>query len=125
MPQRLTADTEAAAYRIVQEALTNVAKHARATVCRVYVQRLPATVLITIEDDGVGFDQAAAAVRPDRGLGLVGIRERVSQLGGTFRLESAHGKGTRLTVELPARVKPSADEAPAELPEALRTESIA
>jgi signal transduction histidine kinase len=104
MPERLTPETEAAAYRIVQEALTNVAKHAQATACRVYLQRLTNTVLITIEDNGVGFDPAAAQT-VDSGLGLVGIRERVSQLQGTFRLETAPGKGTRLTAELPARVR--------------------
>ena len=108
MPERLTPETEAAAYRIVQEALTNVAKHAQATMCRVYVQRLPNTVLITIEDDGAGFDSTAAQ-GAEGGLGLIGIRERVSQLQGTVRLESAPGKGTRLTVELPARSRPSAD----------------
>jgi len=108
MPDRLTPDTEAAAYRIVQEALTNVAKHAQATVCRVFVQRLPNTVLITIEDNGAGFDLPAAARGADRGLGLIGIRERVLQLQGTLRLESSPGKGTRLTVELPARSRPSA-----------------
>ena len=113
MPERLTPDIEAAAYRIVQEALTNVAKHARATVCRVYVQRLPNTLLITIEDDGVGFDPAAVARAADRGLGLVGIRERVAQLQGTLRLESAPGKGTRLTVELPAQSRPGVEDAAA------------
>jgi signal transduction histidine kinase len=106
MDERLMPETEAAAYRIVQEALTNVAKHARATACRVYLQRLPNTVLITIEDDGAGFDQAKTQARDGtRGLGLVGIRERVSQLRGTVRLETAPGKGTRLTVELPARAR--------------------
>jgi signal transduction histidine kinase len=111
MPERLTPETEAASYRIVQEALTNVAKHAHATVCRVYVQRLPNTVLITIEDNGAGFDLTAAKQAAERGLGLIGIRERVSQLQGTLRLESAPGKGTRLTVELPARSRPSVDDA--------------
>ena len=56
MDERLSPETEAAAYRIVQEALTNVAKHAQATSCRVYLQRLPHTLLVTIEDDGIGFD---------------------------------------------------------------------
>ena len=111
MPERLTPETEAAAYRIVQEALTNVAKHAHATVCRVYVQRLPNTVLITIEDDGAGFDPTQAAQAADRGLGLIGIRERASHLQGTLRLESAPGKGTRLTVELPARSRPAVEDA--------------
>lgn len=106
MEERLAPETETSAYRIVQEALTNVANHAHATSCRVYLQRLTNTVLITIEDDGVGFDGAPAEQSGRRrGLGLVGIRERVSELRGTLRIESAPGKGTRLTVELPARAR--------------------
>jgi two-component system sensor histidine kinase DegS len=104
MNGRLAPETEAGIYRIVQEALTNVAKHAQAATCRVFLQRLTHSVLVTIEDDGVGF-------RPDevnlpgasRGIGLVGIRERVAQLRGELRLESAPGKGTRLTVEVPVQ----------------------
>jgi signal transduction histidine kinase len=102
MEERLMPETEAAAYRIVQEALTNVARHAQATSCRVYLQRLAHTVLLTVEDDGVGFDveRLADEGRPS-GVGLLGIRERVTQLDGTIRLESTRGNGTRLTVELP------------------------
>ena len=110
MDERLASETEATAFRIVQEALTNVAKHAHATSCRVYLQRLTNTVLITVEDDGTGFDIAdAAPASPRRGLGLLGIRERVAQQRGTFRLESSPAKGTRLTVELPARTRQNAD----------------
>jgi signal transduction histidine kinase len=111
MDERLSPETEAAAFRIVQEALTNVAKHAHATICRVYLQRLPNTVLITIEDNGVGFDPSLPRVRTEpRGLGLIGIRERVTQLQGTLRVEAAPGRGTRLTVELPASWRtPSTD----------------
>jgi signal transduction histidine kinase len=109
MEGRLTYETEVASYRIIQEALTNVAKHARATCCRVYLQRLANTVLITVEDDGAGFDWNAATTVRSGGLGLVGIRERVAQLQGTLRLESAPGKGTRLTVELPARNRVMSD----------------
>jgi signal transduction histidine kinase len=98
MDDRLTADIESAIFRIVQEALTNVAKHAQATRCRIYLQRLPHTLLVTIEDDGVGFDPASAP----RGLGLISIRERVAQVRGDLRLEATPGKGTRLTVEVPA-----------------------
>lgn len=100
---RLAPEIEVAAYRIVQEALMNVAKHAHARSCRVYLQRLTQTILITIEDDGRGFDIAEferAGTR--RGLGLIGIRERASQVGGTALIESAAGTGTRITVELPA-----------------------
>lgn len=115
MEERLTPEIEVSAYRIIQEALTNVVKHASASTCRVYLQRLPNTLLITIEDDGAGFDPAAVDRAGARhGLGLIGIRERVVQLQGTLRLESAPGKGTRITVELPARTRtPGTDDADA------------
>src|SRR5437762_12148484 len=105
MNERLQPQTEAAAFRIVQEALTNAAKHAHASSCRVDLQRLTNTLLVTVEDDGIGFDPAPTD-RADRspGLRLIGIRERASRLGGTLRVETAPGKGTRLTVELPARI---------------------
>jgi signal transduction histidine kinase len=110
MLERLPIEVEASAYRIVQEALTNVAKHARATSGRVLLQRLPSSMVMTIEDDGVGFVSEAVSQRPraERGLGLVGVRERVAHLNGTLRLESAPGKGTRLTVELPVRARAEA-----------------
>ena len=102
--ERLPPETEAGIYRIVQEALTNVAKHAQATTCRVFIQRLTNTVLVTIEDDGIGFRPEEVNVPgASRGIGLVGIRERVTQLRGELRLESGPGKGTRLTVEIPAQ----------------------
>jgi signal transduction histidine kinase len=113
MDERFTPDIEASIYRIVQEALTNVAKHARASACRVYLQRLPNTILITVEDNGAGFDASApGGSTPRSGIGLIGIRERAAQLRGTVRLESAPGKGTRLTVELPARVRAAGDDTP-------------
>lgn len=106
MDERLPQAIEAAAYRIVQEALTNVVRHARATSCRVYLQRLVNTVLVTIEDDGIGFDVAAVAAPDARpGLGLLGIRERAAQLRGTVRIESAPGLGTRITIELPVSLE--------------------
>jgi signal transduction histidine kinase len=110
MNERLAADIELAAYRIIQEALTNVAKHAQATSCRVYLEPLPNTLLVTIEDNGVGFAPASQRRADDCGLGLVSIRERVAQLKGIFRLDSTPGKGTRLTVELPARPRLSTAE---------------
>jgi signal transduction histidine kinase len=101
MDERLAPEIEAAAYRIVQEALTNVAKHADASLAFVYLRRHvnSQSVTVTVEDNGVGFD--AAPVR--RGLGLLGIRERVSHFQGKVHIDSAPGKGTRVTVELPAR----------------------
>jgi signal transduction histidine kinase len=86
----------------VQEALTNVSKHAQATSCRIYLHRLPYSLLVTVEDDGTGFDQGRLDGTKERpGVGLLGIRERVSRLAGTLRLETHPGKGTRLTIELP------------------------
>jgi two-component system sensor histidine kinase UhpB len=102
MDERLEPETEATVFRIVQEALTNIVKHAKAHSCRVYLQRLNNTLLVTVEDDGVGFEPAADNAGRT-GLGLIGIRERVARLAGSLRIESAPGKGTRLTVELPAR----------------------
>jgi signal transduction histidine kinase len=110
--ERLEPKIEAAAYRIIQEAVTNVVRHAYASTCRVVLQRELQSLLITIEDDGVGFDaDGERAGRGRAGLGLLGIRERVAQVRGTVRLESAPGKGTRLTIELPARPRAVAEPA--------------
>jgi signal transduction histidine kinase len=107
---RLAQDVESSSYRIVQEALTNVAKHARATVCDVRLECSDTRLRLTIDDDGVGFDDRARdAGNERRGLGLIGIRERATQLGGTVAIETAPGRGTRLTVELPARRREKAE----------------
>lgn len=103
MGSRLAPEAEAAAYRIIQEALTNVAKHARATGCQVHVVRSPDTLRITIQDDGAGFDPALPRAADRRGLGLIGIRERASYLQGTVLIDSKPGRGTRLIVDLPLR----------------------
>ena len=106
MDQRLAPEIEAALYRIVQEAMTNVAKHAQAAVAIVYLRRADDAVLVTIEDDGIGFEPGQAR----RGLGLLGIRERVAHLQGTVHIDASPGRGTRLTIALPARVRtPAAD----------------
>lgn len=100
--RRLHAETERAIYRIVQEALTNIARHAEATGGAVRLAIEPASVRVTIEDNGVGFD-VADVERPGkrRGLGLLSIRERVTGLRGSVRIESAPG-GSRIEIELPA-----------------------
>lgn len=102
---RLAPEVEVAAYRIIQEGLTNVARHAQATRCSVTLRRLPESVVVTIEDDGVGFE--ANQREYGQGLGLIGIQERASELGGSLRLETGLGKGTRLWVEFPALPVPS------------------
>lgn len=115
MQDRLAVETEVAAFRIVQEALTNVVKHARATACRVDLVRHGHRLNLTIEDDGVGFDQASVNSKERRGLGLVGIRERVIQLRGSFRIEDSDIRGTRIVVDLPARPRPPLDASEPEL----------
>lgn len=106
LSERLPIDVEVCVYRTIQEALTNVSRHAQATACRVFVQRLASSLIVTVEDDGVGLrmPRTGSNARGD-GLGLVGIRERVSDLGGTFRVEGKSGKGTRLTIELPLAMR--------------------
>jgi signal transduction histidine kinase len=112
MDERVASEIETCLYRIVQEALTNVARHAEASHCRVYIQRLPHTVLLTVEDDGKGFEPGQPAPgAPRRGLGLLGIEERVSGFRGSMRIETAPGLGTRLTVELPALPRESSTSA--------------
>ena len=85
-------------YRVAQEALTNCARHARAKEVRVAVRQDRDAVELAVEDDGVGFDPAEVR---GRGLGLLGIEERVGELGGTVRVASRLYQGTRLSVRLP------------------------
>jgi signal transduction histidine kinase len=96
--KRLPREVELAAYRIVQEALTNVAKHARASSCRISLRRQDTNLEIVVEDNGRGFKPTD--VEPNRGLGLVGMRERASLLSGRIAFESG-GAGTRVDVRLP------------------------
>jgi signal transduction histidine kinase len=71
--------------------------------CRVSVRRQVDTVVIAVEDDGMGFDAKIVMSGAQGGLGLLGIRERATHLGGTVRLETIGERGARVTVELPAR----------------------
>ncbi len=86
-------------YRIVQEAVSNIVKHAQATRAGVEIERLPERLLLTVRDNGCGFDVQAASGRD--GFGLTGIAERARILGGNYRVESEPGKGTTIVVELP------------------------
>ena len=97
--ERLPADVETTMYRIVQEALTNIAKHAGATRISVLLTRKERAVVVVIEDDGGGFDPDAATT----GLGLTGMRERVTLLGGRLRVEASRGRGTTVAAEVPLR----------------------
>src|SRR5262249_57496935 len=83
-------------YRVVQEALHNCARHANARIVRVVVSQEPSKVILSVEDDGRGFEAGRV-----RGLGLVGMEERVRHLGGQFQVRSQPGAGTKVDVELP------------------------
>jgi signal transduction histidine kinase len=96
---RLPPEVETALYRIVQESLTNIVKHARADKVSIVVGRKQNLVTLVVEDDGVGFEPARAR---DEGLGLIGMRERVALLGGRLAVESRPGAGTTFVAEVPA-----------------------
>jgi PAS domain S-box-containing protein len=105
LEERLAPELETALYRIVQEALTNVARHAQASKVSLCLKCKGPMVLLRIEDDGRGFEigDPAAPYAAARGTGLLGMRERVTFLGGRFRVESQPGQGTRLLAEVPVR----------------------
>ncbi len=86
-------------YRVVQESLNNILKHAQATEVRVSVERTTDSVTLTIHDNGRGFSPLAAAAKPS-GFGLAGMAERVRMLGGEWRIDSQQGQGTTVTIRL-------------------------
>ncbi len=105
-PERLSPLVETALYRSVQEALTNVTKHAKASNVTVQVQRQKsekdAMVVCSVKDDGVGFEiQPLSGEQPRHGLGLLGIRERIKAVAGSLELKSAPGLGTELCIQVP------------------------
>jgi two-component system, NarL family, sensor histidine kinase DevS len=93
---RLPPEVETALYRLVQEALTNVVKHSRATHVSISLVRKARSVSVVVEDDGVGFTE-----QPGEGLGLVGMRERVGLLDGRLEIESRPDQGTTIVAEVP------------------------
>ena len=98
--ERLPPAVETALYRIVQEALANVVKHAGASRVSILLVHKNTTVTAVVEDDGLGFDPG---VTRDDVLGLVGMRERVGLVGGRLRIESTEGAGTTIAAEVPVR----------------------
>lgn len=105
--RRLPPEVELTVYRIVQEALTNVAKHARATRAVVTLSVDPTRVLARVEDDGVGFDPTVRDLADGAGLGLFGMEERAMLIGGSLTIRSTPGSGT--TVEVIAPLEPAAE----------------
>ncbi|HTJ33036.1 MAG TPA: ATP-binding protein [Dactylosporangium sp.] len=95
--ERLPEHVEVAVYYVVSEALTNAAKHASASVVRVYIGVDGGTLRLSIADDGIG------GADPARGTGLIGLRDRVEAVGGTLDVSSIAGHGTSLSIAIPAR----------------------
>ena len=91
-----------ALYRVAQEALTNIARHAQASRGKVIIERLANDVRMQIKDDGKSFDvERVLRFRRIRRLGLLGMRERVEMIGGRFMVESVPGQGTTIQVQIP------------------------
>lgn len=102
MEGRLPMEIETSLFRTAQEAMTNVARHARADTVLLQCTRRGQQITMEIEDDGIGF-QPESVSRPDgtgRGLGLLGMRERMELLGGSLEIESAPGQGTRVAMAI-------------------------
>jgi signal transduction histidine kinase len=98
MNERLDNTTEIIVYRVVQECIGNILKHAEAKEIHIQLTRHENSFMLMVEDDGVGFDPHK--VKSD-GMGLKNISSRVQQLNGTVHFDSSPGKGTTTTVEIP------------------------
>jgi PAS domain S-box-containing protein len=103
LPRRLSAEMETSLFRVVQEAITNTARHAAARNVRLSFLFDEETVAVDIEDDGIGFDLVELTLSPDtsRGLGVIGMQERVELLDGQMELITAPGYGTQIHIRVP------------------------
>jgi signal transduction histidine kinase len=114
--QRYPPAVESAAYFVAAEALTNVAKYARATTARVVAKADAENLQLMVQDDGVGGAELAA------GRGLTGLQDRVAAVSGTLTVDSPTGAGTRVRAEIPLRSSPSTDRPNSGAPRATNTE---
>jgi signal transduction histidine kinase len=96
VPEGLPDEYKTCIYRLVQEALNNAVRHSGASNAKVVVERLTKSIVVRITDDGRGFDPGRS-----RGMGILGMEERVKRLGGTLKVESQPGKGATVTADLP------------------------
>jgi DNA-binding NarL/FixJ family response regulator len=110
--ERVDAAIETACFRVAQEALTNIIRHARAETVSLGLHRTAEVLHLVVRDDGIGFDVVTAHERARQGasLGLLGMRERVALLGGELDCKSAPGRGTEVHAFLPVRYQPDAQE---------------
>lgn len=102
---RLPHHIETAVFRIVQEALTNILKHAQAARAGIDIAVTPQAVRVAISDDGRGFNLSQVTTRREGGMGLLGMRERAELLGGTLRMSSREGGGTRVEAVIPVQME--------------------
>jgi signal transduction histidine kinase len=108
LPERLPAAVEMAAYRIMQELLNNILKHARASEATLEAHYQHGMLLLSAQDNGAGFEPAPDATQPPQGMGLTSIRHRVELLLGTLMIDSAPDRGTLIRISLPCSPAPKA-----------------
>ncbi len=96
----LSPEAEINLYRIIQECINNIVKHAQATVVELSLRRNAQSLIVVVKDNGQGFDPTEALRRKDRGFGLAGLAERVRLLGGRETIQSSSGQGTSITINL-------------------------
>jgi len=101
--EKLPPQIETAFYRIVQEALNNISKHAEASQVEISLEQRDSAIYVSIMDNGRGFDldKVLHPESPERGFGIIGIQERVSLLGGKIDIQSSPGFGTQISIEIP------------------------
>lgn len=104
---RIDPETELVVYRIVQESLRNVAKHAQASSVAVSLEIADNKLRLSVKDDGIGFDPLAVRRSESAGMGLLGMSERAALVGGTMSVRSQPGSGTTVRVEIPLKVRAS------------------
>jgi two-component system, NarL family, sensor histidine kinase UhpB len=103
LEERLPEDLETALFRVIQEAVTNVIKHARASRVQIVLRVEAGAIVVRVQDDGAGFDPSALSGRDGRGLGLFGMQERTALVGGRLEIDAAPGRGTTVRVWVPYR----------------------
>jgi signal transduction histidine kinase len=102
---RLPPEVETALFRVVQEAISNISRHAAARKVCILLEYQPGSVCVTVEDDGIGFDTGELSLTPEsfRGLGLLGMRERMELLGGSLEINTTPGFGAQIIFRVPVR----------------------
>lgn len=103
--QRFLPDIEINLFRIIQESLHNIVKHSNAKNASVMLKKMDGNLQIRIEDDGIGLERSNTekSTGSDTGIGIMGMQERVSDLGGTFTIVSGENGGTRILIEIPSK----------------------